>query len=187
MNSLFGNYITPLFVEVWGDAEAFLSDYKECGLYLSEMTDANMKTLFYLLYARHGNDAIASSDTNRFKYSLFSQVFQYGPTWQRKLEIQKTMREWNEEDLRASSESIHNHAVNPSTEPSNKDYAPLPYINEQNASGRKRSKIEGYAMLIDLLDDDITGEFIRHFDRLFTPIAAPQTPLYYTTEPTMEV
>lgn len=45
------------------------------------------------------------------------------------------------------SKSIYNHAFNPSNEPSTASLDELDYINEQNTSNVKRSKIDAYGML----------------------------------------
>ena len=85
--SLYGNYRQVKFTDVYETADAFLADYGDIGL-PKTITDTSATTLFYLLYGRFGNDIIASSDTNRFKYRLFSIIWQYGPAWEKKLDIQ---------------------------------------------------------------------------------------------------
>ena len=42
--------------------------------------------------AKYGNNPIANKDINQFKYKLFSTVFMYGPTWAKRLDIQKILR-----------------------------------------------------------------------------------------------
>lgn len=177
-NSKFGGYYNPRFTEIWEDVETFLMDYTECPI-PQMITEENATTLYYLLYARYGNDVISSTDRERFKYMVFTLIFQYGATWQKRMEIQKKLRELGEKDIELGNTHIHNHAYNPSTEPDTDAFSPLPFTNEQNAQRVKRGKLEGYAMLNALLETDITGEFLDRFRTLFTPIAAPQTALYY--------
>lgn len=52
---------TKLFTDIWEDADSFLEDYKDSGIPTS-ISDASATTLFYLLYARHGNSAIGNLD-----------------------------------------------------------------------------------------------------------------------------
>lgn len=79
MSSMIPQYDTKLMTEIWEEAEDFVYDYKHVGI-PTTISDANATTLFYLLYARYGNNPIANYDENQFKYKMFSIIFQYGPT-----------------------------------------------------------------------------------------------------------
>ena len=46
----------------------------------------------------------------------------------------------------------------------------------------KRSKLEAYSALFDILSRDVTKEFINQFKVLFLVIAQPELPLWYITE-----
>ena len=70
---------TKLFTEIWDDPEDFIYDYQTNGIPMT-ITTANATTLFYLLYARYGNNPIANYDEEQWKYKMFSIIFQYGPT-----------------------------------------------------------------------------------------------------------
>lgn len=139
--------------------------------------------LYYLLVARYANSVIASDDENRFKYQMFSIMFQYGPTWAKELEIQKSIRTLTEDELREGTRSTVNNAANPSTQPSTIDTEELPYVNQQNVSKVKRSKIDGYALALSLLKDDVSEEFLRRFQKLFLTVVQPERPLWYVTYP----
>ena len=87
MNSL--QYNTPLFTNIWGSADAFKTDLQASpfagALHYGETAGGvtypdNVSLLYYLLYARYGNNPIANTDINQFKYKIYSVVFQYGPT-----------------------------------------------------------------------------------------------------------
>ena len=177
-NSKFGAYYNPRFVEIWDNAEDFLADYKECEI-PQMISDESATTLFYLLYARYGNNIISSTDRNRFKYMLFSLVFQYGATWEKRVDIQKSLRGLSPDDLITGNAQINNVAFNPNSEPSTQSLTELEYISEQRANKTKRGKLEGYAMLMALLEEDVTGQFLDKFRTLFIAIAAPQTDLLY--------
>lgn len=139
--------------------------------------------LYYLLVARYANSVIASDDENRFKYQMFSIIFQYGPTWAKELEIQKSIRTLTEDELREGTRSTVNNAANPSTQPSTIDTEELPYVNQQNVSKVKRSKVDGYALVLSLLKEDVSEEFLRRFQKLFLTVVQPERPLWYITYP----
>ena len=92
MISLYGNFRNRKFTDIYEDVNAFLYDFNNIGI-PKKITDDNATTLFYLLYANYGNSVIATSDENRFKYKLFSIIYEYGPTWEYRLKLQDKFRE----------------------------------------------------------------------------------------------
>ena len=88
---MFPQYDTKLMTEVWSKASDFLTDYQNAGI-PTTISDQNATTLYYLLYAKYGNTPIANYDENQWKYKMFSIIFQYGPTWEKRLDIQTTLR-----------------------------------------------------------------------------------------------
>lgn len=179
--SLYGNYRQVKFTDVYPDVATFLSDYTSNGI-KTTISRESATTLYYLLYSRYGNSVIASSDTNRFKYDLFGTIFSYGPTWEKKLDIQEKLRNLTDDELFTGSTQIHNHAYNPGTAPSTNTLDELPAINEQNTSKYKKDKMSGYAMLVSLLDTDVTESFISKFKKLFITVVQPELPLWYATD-----
>ena len=91
-------YDTKLMTEVWSQASEFLNDYQNIGI-PTTISNQNATTLYYLLYARYGNTPIANYDENQWKYKMFSIIFQYGPTWEKRLDIQNTLRGLQISDL----------------------------------------------------------------------------------------
>ena len=290
-------YDTKLMTEVWEDAAEFLADYKTVGI-PTTISDASATTLYYLLYARYGNNPIANYDENQFKYKVFSVIFQYGPTWEKRLSIQETLRGmqlsdlvdngqlaeiFNSEGKTSTTTSgisdntrtlntqeantgtqtlahtgtvrtvgdndvtnsgddtvIDNHAFNPGTAPANNAFDPLSYVNEQKAQkvtkGTKSEqdtdstvtyantdtttndlsradtgtitdagttkgtvsgtdnksnsttttmtagKLKAYEKLLELLDSDVTGEFINKFKICFKQFVMPERTWIYVTE-----
>ena len=98
MNKMIPQYDTKLMTEVWSDASGFLTDYQNVGI-PTTISNQNATTLYYLLYARYGNTPIANYDENQWKYKMFSIIFQYGPTWEKRLDIQTTLRGLQLSDL----------------------------------------------------------------------------------------
>lgn len=296
-SSMIPRYDTKLMTEIWDSASDFISDYQSVGI-PTTISTANATTLYYLLYARYGNTPIANYDETQFKYKIFSVIFQYGPTWEKRLSVQQTLRDMTLSDLTDngslaelfshtasnnttkngtdnnyrtyqesgtntgtvgvatmgnsssthnntvntdnSTEDIKNHAYNPSTTPAMSTYAPLSYINEQHANknvldgttqqsettsgetsnsttttnnladaksgnvsdartiadsvaGQEASnnnttttmtagKLKAYEKLLELLDTDVTGEFISKFKICFKQFVMPERTWIYVTE-----
>lgn len=174
---LYGNYRTRKFTDIYPEVTSFMDDYKNNGI-PAEIKDESATTLYYLLYARYGNSHIASSDETRFKYNLFSIVFSKGPNWEKELELQKIIRNFTEEDLTQGSKAVYNQALNPGTAPSTDSLEELTYINQQNTTKYKRTKMQGYTELLSLLKTDVTTGFIDAFEKLFNPFGS-ELPLHY--------
>lgn len=191
MNSMLPRYSTMKFTDIYDDVETFVDDYKNIGIpyqytvgttTYQTVTDTNIQALYYLLYARYGNNPLANRDINQFKYKIFSIIYQYGPGWQKELEIQRKLYNLSEDDIRAGSKAIYNQALNPQTEPSTGALTELEYINQQNTTNYKKSPLEGYSLLLDLLKKDVTEEFIKRFSKCFKTFVSPERPIIYVTE-----
>lgn len=180
-DSYYGSYRQKKFSDIYDNVEAFIADYKTNGI-PATIKESTVNVLYYLLYANYGNSTIASSDINRFQYKLFSLIWQYGPTWEKRLDIQEKLRNLSDDEIFTGSSTIYNHAMNPGTEPSTTTLDELTYINDQNTTKFKKGKLEGYSLLIDLLKTDVTKEFIDRFKKLFLNIVEPEKPLLYITE-----
>lgn len=306
-------YDTKLMTDVWSKATDFVVDYQNIGI-PTTISVQNATTLYYLLYARYGNTPIANYDENQWKYKMFSIIFQYGPTWEKRLDIQNTLRGLQISDLidngsfhelfshsasesssktgsdnntrtlnttekntgtsavantgtdttastgtqsvshtgtvgtTGETEDIKNHAYNPSTSPAQNAYSPLSYINEQNANKNNASStvtnnltdattndlqnqtthnttstttndlsradtgtikddrtitdsanaentsqnetttvmkagmLKAYEKLLELLDTDVTGNFISKFKTCFKQFVMPERHMIYVTE-----
>lgn len=179
--TLYGSYRQRTFAENYEDVTTFMDDYKSIGI-PPTISDQTATTLYYLLYSRYGNSTVASSDTTRFKYQLFSTIWQYGPTWEKKLEIQEKLRGLSENEILTGSKQIYNHAQNPSTDPDIDTDMELQYINDQNVTKNKKGKLEGYALLWQILVSDVTETFLNQFNKLFLTVVQPELPLLYETE-----
>lgn len=171
-------YNTLLFSEIYNNVDDFLFDYGDIGI-PKTISEDSVRTLFYLLYATFANNPIANRDINQFKYKLFSTVFQFGPVWEKKMEIQKIIRNLSEDELLSGSKAIYNHAYNPGESPTSDAVEELSYINEQNTQKYKKSKIEAYMMLWQMLKSNVTEEFLRRFRPIFKNIVYPENPLLY--------
>lgn len=183
------SYDTKLFSEIYSEASKFVADYKASGLYdatsghlNNSLSDEKATTLFYLLYAKYANNPIANLDENQFKYKMWSTIFKYGPTWEKKLDIQNKIRELTEDEIRVGSKAIYNHAYNPSTEPSTASLEELTAINEQSTTNYKKSKVDAYMALWQIVVSDVTGAFIKKFEPLFKQFVTPERTWIYVQE-----
>lgn len=184
-NSLYGNYRTRKFADIYENFTNFSKDfdfYSTNGLNPNFQNTSTIQTLFMLLCAKYQNSHIANSDESQFKLKLFSIVFQYGPSWEKNLQIQHDLRNLTDKELITGSMQINNHSWNPSTEPSTLTLDELETTNEQTSTKYKKSKMGAYANLMALLRKDVTEEFLRKFKDLFLIIVEPQEPLWYETE-----
>ena len=124
-------YSTMLFTDVWDDVTDFKTDFAASpfngAISATEGTPSesnpivphdNVSRTFYLLYAKYGNNPIANRDINQFKMKVFGLIFQYGPTWEKRLEVQERLRGISDGDLLKGSKAIYNTAMNPSPSPS---------------------------------------------------------------------
>ena len=182
-NSYYGGFRTRTFSDIFNTVENFVEGYTGSKLNTGTKYELEgIEQLYYLLYARYGNSHIAYSDENQFKYALYSIIWQYGPTWWKRVEIQNSLRALTEDELISGGKAIYNHSYNPSTAPSTSTLEELLTINDQNTTNYKKSKMEAYTFLWDLLKTDVTQEYLEKFKKLFITITAPDYPLYYTTE-----
>lgn len=180
---------TVRFTQIWDNASDFISDYTNQSTDFAngipqKITVENATTLFYLLYARYGNNPISNFDITQWKYKLFSIIFQYGPAWEKRLEIQARLKQLTETDpeFRKGSKAIYNQALNPATEPSTATLTELTYINQQNTTNYNKSLMDAYAQLWDLLDTDVSEEFLKKFQKLFKQFVMPEHTYIYISE-----
>ena len=164
-------YDTPIFTEIWEDASSFITDYKQSQIG-EPISEDSARVLFYLLYSRYGNSPIVQTDVKQWKIKLFSKIYSFGPTWEKKMEIQEKLRSLSDDELMLGSKSIHNHANNPPGVPSTAYLGELPQIDDQSVSSYKRSKVDAYENLWGLLATDVTESFLDRFSPLFMPVIA---------------
>lgn len=173
MNPFFAQPYTRLtFSQVWKSYSEFKEDYDALIVGFAENTtpiqESSLQTIFYLLFASYGNNPIVNLDVGQFKMKIFSIIYSYGPTWEKKQSIQKTIRSLTESDLLSGAKQIYNHALNPSSEPSTDSLTELTYINDQNTANQKKSKMEAYSILWSILHAEATKGFIDKFRKCFS-------------------
>lgn len=178
------------FSNLWSTQEEFINSYKvvgfpqtyEGGTYIS---DDDLKLIWLLLIGRFADSTIKPFNTyGAFQVRFMSRVWQHAPAWKKKLDIQNKLRSLSLEDdseIYKGSSAIYNTALNPSTQPGTGTDNELNFINSQNVTKYKKSKLEGLAILSDLLKNDVTEEFLRRFDDFFKTIIYTGKEYLYAT------
>lgn len=180
--SYYGGFRTRTFAQIFPSFEQFETEYNATSLKIEFNNYFKLSDLYYMLYAHYGNSHISFTDENQFKYYMYSIIYQHGPRVLKKREIQMEMTKITLEEAQIGGKAIYNHAYNPSTTPSQDYLEGLPYINDQNTTNYKKSKLEGLSILNASLSSDLIDEFIHRFKRLFIKVLAPDYPLLYNTE-----
>lgn len=212
---LYGNYRNRTFADIYPEVEQFEKDYADfnTGMLDSSVSGTALYTIWMLLHARYGNSTVASANEEQFKLKLFTTIFMYGPTWEKRLEIQKAIRGFIttstdedgnttyvlSDDLLTGGKAIYNTALNPGTKvvsggeeenggnSGTNTLTELKYINQQNTTNYKKSLPEAYSILTGLLETDVTSQFIDRFKKLFLTVVSPEIPLWYITDKNVEV
>ena len=220
MTQMLPMYSTKNFDDLYPDVQTFMADYGTKGL-PKTISDQNAQILFYLLYSRYGNSPIANYDENQFKVKLQATIWQFGPTWEKRLDIQDKLRKLTDSELSTGTtttnvstgtssgnstdtgSSIKNHALNPgeiNSQVTTLNGPELTYIDQQNTDKMtgsstvsnednrnssqtiKKSKMDAYMQLWELLDNDVTNEFLAKFQKLFKQFVRPEARLIYESD-----
>lgn len=177
--SKFQSFDNITFSDLWSTADEFVNAYKVVGFPQTfdggnYVTDEDLKLIWLLLIGRFADSTIKPYNTyGAFQVRFMSRVWQHAPAWKKNLDIQNKLRSMSLEDgspIYEGSKAIHNNALNPGTAPSTQDTEELNFVNNQNVSKYKKSKLEGLAILSDLLKNDVTEQFLRRFDDFFKTI-----------------
>ena len=75
--------------------------------------------------------------------------------------------------LLQGAKAIYNRALNPETNPTTASLEELTYINEQNTTNYKKSKMDALTQLWNLIATDVTESFLERFAPLFKKIWNP--------------
>ena len=179
-------YSTKTFAQIYPSYEKFKEDYDVLITLVSggvqPLTNANAQATFYLLFARYGNNPIVNFDITQFKMKLMSVIATYGPVWEKKKAIQKSLRDLSEAELLQGAKQIYNHAFNPSTEPSTQELEELTHINDQNVTNNKKAKMEAYSILWANLHVDATDEYLNKFKNCFSRFVGDQCPILFAVD-----
>lgn len=183
---LFTQQYTQTLSNIYPTYEDFQNDYNNLGI-PKRLKDTNgnaefLETIYVLLMGEYGNSSIMALSEGQFRLRLFTLIMSYGPQYERELEVQDTLLAMSDEELQVSSKAIYNTSLNPSVAPTTDTLDELTTINQQNVTKHKRSRLEAYSLLEELLNADLTKNFIKRFDHLFVRVLRTNQPLYYTTE-----
>lgn len=167
MATITPKYRNKTFIEVYPDKDSFISDTQSRDYFPITITEASAKTLYYLLCAKYRDNPISNEEEELFKIKLQSIIYQYGGAWEKKMEVQSKILALSDDELATGSKMIYNHAYNPDSDPKADATEPLDYINDQNITANKKSKIESYGTLWGAIRTDVSKQFIDKFKVCF--------------------
>lgn len=142
-------------------------------------TKGTMTTLYYLLWARYASSHIRSDYPQQWKMKIMMTVFEYGPTWSKRLEIQEKVRNMSDDEIQKGTIMTYNSAMNPDGAPTTETWDTLKGINSQNKNLYQRGKLDSYAYIDQILKTDVTREFVEKFKKFFDIMASPGMKLDY--------
>ena len=177
-------YNTKTFADVFPTFDSFKSVFdNDFDKYAKDCISAtSLKTLFWILYSRYCDNPIVNYSIINFKAKIVSLTYQKGPTWERKLALQKDLRDLSESDLLTGARTIFNRAQHDEGEPGTDTDIELTYINAQDVSKQRRSKLDAYSYLQDVLKTDVTEEFIKSYAKLFSKFVSPTVTRIYEND-----
>ena len=177
-------YNTKTFSQVFPNFDSFKYCFdNDFQAYAKDCVSADsLKTLYWLLYARYCDNPIVNYTVDNFKAKIVALTFQKAPTWERKLSLQETLRSLSESDLLTGARTIFNKALHPEAEPGTDTDEELDYINAQDVSKQRRSKLDAYSYLQDVLKTDVTEEFIKSYSKLFSKFVSPTVTRIYEND-----
>lgn len=175
----FGGYKNKSFSQIFPDFDSFLEEYKANGFGVT-IKDETARVIYYGIYARHGEDRPASLNTNMFKYKLWYIVYNEGPVFEKKTDIQAKLRALTDEEILDGTTAIYNHANNTSNPPSTDDKTQLKFIDDQNVTRYTKDKKTGYMELNELLKGNLMDAMMKKIDKLFNVVVEPDVPLLYS-------
>lgn len=178
------SYNTESFSQIFPDFNSFKKCFDEdFDSYAKDcITSDSMKQLYWLLFARYADNPISNLTINRFKAKIVAITFQKAPTWERRLGVQASLRSLSEAELQTGARTIFNRALHPETEPGTDTDTELTYINTQDVSKQRRSKLDAYSYLMDVLRLDVTEELIQSYAKLFSKFVSPTIIAIYENE-----
>ena len=181
-DSAYGSYRTSTFSDIYPTLDDFIEDYQNSGMPTTVAVNEgplSATNIYYLLYANYADRHFISNNPTKRTLQLFSIIWQYAPTLNKKLELQDKLRKLTDDEVRNGTLQIHNFADHPDTDPSTRTDEQLEYISNQNTFKYKKSKIDAYTQLYEVLSQDLIQEFINKFKVLFIIVAEPTDPLLY--------
>lgn len=177
-------YNTGTFSQIFPTYASFKSCFdNDFGAYAKDcIPEKYLNILYWLLYSRYCNNPTSSYSENVFKSQIVAITWQRGPTWVKKVQVQDSLRSLSEADLITGARTIFNRAVHPENQPGTNTDEELTYLNAQDVSKQRRSKLDAYSYLFDVLKNDVTEEFISAFAKLFSKYVSPTVTRIYEND-----
>lgn len=164
------NRLTMKFCEYYNTFDDFKTKYNAMPTFLKVLNDAQLEKVYYLLMGEYGNSSFANMSVEISNQRIFNTIYEFAPIYFKKREIQEAILalNMNSDDVLAGTTAIYNSAANDGSLPSTQTTNELGYIDNQNVTKYKRTKLEGYANYYDLLSNDPSKDFIAKFRPIFS-------------------
>lgn len=182
MTEMLRPYSTELFGEIFPDLETWQEYCTEFGDLTGVVSTPYLKILYYLLSAKYTNNPICNLSISQFYLKIASIIYEFGPAWEKRLKLQKNIRELTEDELLTGFKQIYNEAYNPNSAPSTNTIDELTYINAQKVNKAKRSKIDAYMLQWEAIRSDVTEDFLRRFKDCFMKFLVVPLPVLYVED-----
>lgn len=164
-------HIPMKFCEYYTSLNVFKAKYDELPAGLKNITADQVELLYYLLFSKYGNSRFANLSIDQANLSLWKTVYSEAKQYFKEKEIHDNICNFNlTTDLDiivGGTTAIYNTALNDGSAPSTNTTTELGYVNSQNTTKYKRTKLEGLANYLSLIANDPTDRFLGKFKPLF--------------------
>ena len=175
-------YNTEILSDIYPTLNSFLEDHNNLVPALKVLTTDQATITYYLLLGRYANSPIYTTDTDQFKVKLLTVIYEYGKLYFARRDIQEKIMAITDEEASKGTKAIYNQANNPNEAPTTESLEEIEYINQQNTTGYKYSKLESLERKYNALRSDATEDFLKKFLHLFLLSIYPQKPILYLDE-----
>lgn len=167
--------LTYKFCEYYNTFDAFKAKYDELPTTLKVITEAQLKVIYYLLMGQYGNSSFANLSIELSNQRVFNTIYQYAPIYLKKRQITDAILalQLDSDDVLGGTTAIYNSAANDGSLPTTQTTSEIGYVDSQNVTKYKRTKLEGYSNYYELLNNDATKDFLSKFKSLFAKYIFP--------------
>ncbi len=163
--------LTMTFSEYYDSIDTFKAKYNELPSNMKLLTDAQVGLVYCLLLGEYANSRFANLSIDQANMRIFTTLYSYGPAYFKKKEIQTAITNLDlTRDLDiilAGTTAIYNSAANDGGLPTTQTSEELGFVDSQNTTKYRRSKLEGYANYYELISNDPTKDFLAKFKSIF--------------------
>jgi hypothetical protein len=172
--------LTTKFCEYYDSFDTFKAKYDELPSSLKVVDYSQLEIIYWLLMGQYANSDFANLSIGMANQRVFNTIYQYAPIYFKKRSITDAILALNmdSDDVLGGTTAIYNSAANDGSLPTTQTTSEIGYVDSQNVTKYKRTKLEGYSNYYDLLNNDATKDFISKFKPLFAKYIFPSLYTY---------